>query len=489
MPNLKIFFYILFIFISLAWRAQNIDSLKLALKNTKDDTTKCNILSYLANNTSEQEWPGHNQELNKLAESKLKDIKPGDPLQNFYLKHFAATLGNIGFIEINSGNNAKAIDYIERALKIQEEIGAGSDMSSSLSNLASIYNDQGNIAKSLEYSAKNLKWAESANNKASIASALSFLAIVYRGQGDNKKALEYMNKCLKIQEERGNKIGIANAYTSVGVLYKAIGNIPKALECYLKGLKLAEEINEINVIATTLGNIGVIYDYQGNIGLAREYVNKSLKIYEERGDKKGVAFALNNLGVFSTKEKKYKEALENCLRSLELSKEIGYVEVIKRSAEQLNIIYKKLGNYQKALENYELFILMRDSITNVTNKKTAIRSQLQYEYDKKEIEIMALSKADKEKIELKAEENSKRQRLIIYSVISGLFIVTIFSFFIFRSLRQNKKKNIIITHQKDLVDEKQKEILDSILYAKRIQTALLPHDKYITRTLEKLTKL
>ena len=39
-----------------------------------------------------------------------------------------------------------------------------------------------------------------------------------------------------------------------------------------------------------------------------------------------------------------------------------------------------------------------------------------------------------------------------------------------------------------MIEEKQKEILDSIHYAKRIQTALLTSEKYIERNLNKLTK-
>ena len=38
----------------------------------------------------------------------------------------------------------------------------------------------------------------------------------------------------------------------------------------------------------------------------------------------------------------------------------------------------------------------------------------------------------------------------------------------------------------DTIDEKQKEILDSIHYAKRIQTALLPSEKYIDKSLKEL---
>lgn len=45
-----------------------------------------------------------------------------------------------------------------------------------------------------------------------------------------------------------------------------------------------------------------------------------------------------------------------------------------------------------------------------------------------------------------------------------------------------------VVAQKELLEEKQKEILDSIRYAKRIQTSLLPTDKYIQRMMSERIK-
>jgi hypothetical protein len=55
-----------------------------------------------------------------------------------------------------------------------------------------------------------------------------------------------------------------------------------------------------------------------------------------------------------------------------------------------------------------------------------------------------------------------------------------------RANKQLEEKNQLIEHQKDLVEQKQKEILDSIQYARRIQQSLLPNDKYIGRVLGQL---
>ncbi|MDO8999708.1 MAG: hypothetical protein Q7W45_08085, partial [Bacteroidota bacterium] len=73
--------------------------------------------------------------------------------------------------------------------------------------------------------------------------------------------------------------------------------------------------------------------------------------------------------------------------------------------------------------------------------------------------------------------------------IVGFGLVLILALFILRGYKQKQKANAIIITQKRLVDEKQKEILDSIRYAKRIQTALLPNEKYIDKSLQKLNKI
>jgi hypothetical protein len=74
--------------------------------------------------------------------------------------------------------------------------------------------------------------------------------------------------------------------------------------------------------------------------------------------------------------------------------------------------------------------------------------------------------------------------------IGGAALLLILTFVILGSLTKSRKDNKIIQHQKKeveaqkvLLEEKQKEILDSIRYAKRIQNSLLPTDKYIERKL------
>jgi serine phosphatase RsbU (regulator of sigma subunit) len=73
--------------------------------------------------------------------------------------------------------------------------------------------------------------------------------------------------------------------------------------------------------------------------------------------------------------------------------------------------------------------------------------------------------------------------VISYSIAAGLIMVLIFAFFVFNRLQLTRKQKLLIEHQKRMVEEKQKEIVDSIIYAKRLQEAILPTEHLVKRHL------
>jgi uncharacterized membrane protein len=86
------------------------------------------------------------------------------------------------------------------------------------------------------------------------------------------------------------------------------------------------------------------------------------------------------------------------------------------------------------------------------------------------------------------EEALQKQKVIIYAVSAGVILILILLFVAIKAYKQKQKANEIIIKQKLEVEEKQKEILDSIHYAKRIQTALLTSEYYIEKNLNRLKK-
>ncbi|NQX97920.1 MAG: tetratricopeptide repeat protein, partial [Flavobacteriales bacterium] len=407
----------------------------------------------------------------------------------------AGSLNNIGSIHDSQGNIPKALKYYHKSSKIYVEIGNKNGTAISINNIGFIYAEQGNIPKALEYYHKSLKIDEEIGNKNSTANTLNNIGGIYTDQGDTQKALEYYHKSLKIDEEIGNKEGIATSLNNIGILYKNRGdNIPKALEYYHKSLKIWEEIGKKSGTANTLSNIGIVYNNQGKIQKALEYHYKSLKIKKEIGNKSGIAGSLNKIGAIYIKQEHIPLALEYGLKSLKLSKEIGFPENIKSASELLSKIYEKQGKGMQALEMHKLYITMRDSINNETTQKATAQQQAKYEYEKQK----TINDAEHNK-QLAIEKQEKEKQVIITTTTAGgLGLVVVFLIFVFNRLQVTKKQKKQIESQKQKVEsqkkivedahteleEKNKEILDSITYAKRIQSAILPPAKVVKEYLQ-----
>jgi len=429
-----------------AYGQQNmVDSLNLALKTAKHDTTKLRLLGQLSEECDLNDILNYALPAVELADKLLQD-KSVSNLKSEILNQKASALNNIGFIYMNHGDISNALDYYSKSLRIQEEIGDRKGLAGSLSNIGSVYNTQGDLSK----------------------------------------ALEYYGKSLKIMQDLGNKNGVANLLNNIGAIYKNQGNIAEALNFYERSLKIREETGDKKGIANSLNNIGSTYNNRGDIATGLEYFQKSLKIRREIGDKHGIAFSLNNIAAIyfkmaslekipSNKLKKHLVARAYADSSLLLSRELGFPENIRNSEQRLMMIDSARGNYVQAFEHYKQYILYRDSINNAQTQKASIKSQLKYEFEKKE----AILKEQQEKERAIAEEKDRFQQIVIWSVAGGLFLVVLFTVFVIRSLR-------ITNRQKTIIEEKQKEILDSIRYAKRIQTALITPEKYIDKNLNKL---
>ncbi len=497
---ITIFLLLVTLTFSLTLKAQDneIDSLKFALKNAKHDTIKINILSELSGLCEVEDILLFAEPCLKLCEKCLasKEAIPSTS-KRFYLKNLAGALNNIGFLASIEGDNHKALEYYQKGLKTHENIKDKMGISTSLSNIGGIYNRQGDIPKALEYYHKSLKMKDEIEDKMGMAYCLNNIGFIYDNLGDIPKALEYYHKSLKIQEEIKDKMGIAYSFNNIGFIYNNQGDIPKALEYYQKSLKIREEIKDEQGIANSFNNIGSIYMNQGDFPKALEYQHKSLKIREEIKDKMGIAYSLNKIAVAMLKIGRWDGALEFATRSLQTAKELAYPENIKNAASTLKSIYNKQNNFKEALVMYELEIKMRDSINNSETKKASIRKQFQYLYEKKAA-ADSVKNEEEQKVknaQLTAQQSQlkqeKTQRLALYG---GLALVIAFLGFVYNRFKITQKQKVIIEKQKVLVDdaykhlaEKNKEVMDSIHYAKHIQTALMSNENYINKQLERLT--
>ncbi|MBI4929174.1 MAG: tetratricopeptide repeat protein [Bacteroidetes bacterium] len=352
---------------------------------------------------------------------------------------------------------------------------------------------KGDYPNALENYFKALKIDEALKNNSGMAKRLGNIGLVYDEQKDYSKALDYLLKALNMYEKLENKKGIAIQLGNIGIIYYEQKNYLMALDNYFKTLKIRDELGDKNLIASTLGNIGIIYQEQAissNSQVAADslhskaldYFFKALKLDEKLGNRNNTAAWLGNIGTLYITQKKYTEAEKYLLHALAIDTTIGFLHHTENTEEQLSNLYEKIGKPAKALEHYKKAMVLKDTLFSEEKNKELTRKEMNYEFEKKE----AAAKTEADKQQAVAEAESKKQKIVIWSVIAVLLLVVVFAGFIFRALRITQKQKHIIELQKKVVEEKQNEILASIRYAKRIQDAILPTEKYIEKSLNRL---
>jgi tetratricopeptide (TPR) repeat protein len=429
---------------------RKIDSLKSIISTSKDDVAI--VKSLLAwDNMIYNKDTKLDLELNlKIEEICKRNLKKklGKEKLKFYKKTYASCLNNIGGNYLSHGHYAKAIEYQMHSLSMYEEIGDLNGTSNTLNNIGILYKDQGKFEEAINYLEKSIKISLKLNDTLGTAQSYGNIGVAYQLKKDFPLALEYFYKCLRLIEPFGQKLLTGMTYLNIGVVYHDIKDNSNALDYYKKALKIFEEINYTEGIASVYTNIGTIYT--------------------ELGD--------------------YRIGIDFNLKALKIGKELDALLVVKESSYSLYLAYKAQGNYREALAMKMLNVATGDSITNEESQREITRQEFKYKYEKKALADSVRAVQEKKVASIQLEQE-QAQRYILYI---GLFITFVFAIFMVnRFVKIKNQKRIIeeqkriVEDQKHLVDIKQKEVLDSLHYAKRIQQALLPSKKYLEKYLGK----
>lgn len=460
----------------------SIDSLKKCINTASHDTIKINAynawdnLIYVTNPKLDYDL---NQKIVELAEKNLKKTSLSKSEVKTFNIVLSQALNSLGIITYNEGNNDKAISYYSRSLKIRSEHNDKKGVAATLNNLGIVHQDLGDYAKAITDYTQSLKTNEEIGDRNGEANSLSNIGRIYYEQGDTAKAIDYQTRSLKIREAIGDKRGMAIAYNNLGTIFSDQGHNAKAMEYLNRGLKISEEIGDKNKIALALANIGAIYKKEQNDQEAMDFFNRSLKMFKELGNEKWIASILSHIGDIYKKKNETDKAIENYQKALSMAQSAGLVSVTKDVSQSLSVIYKITGNYKDAFKMYQLYITMRDSIVSEKSQKKIMQQEMKYFYNKRK----ALDAKEYEKQNAVAAEREQKQKVIIYFIACSLILVMVFALFALNRWRFTEKQKAIIEEQKNLVEGKQKEILSSITYAKRLQDAILPPDHYVKSVL------
>lgn len=291
------------------------------------------------------------------------------------------------------------------------------------------------------------------------------------------------------------------AYGGIATIYKIEKNYNLAISNYEKGLQLAKQHDITPKITDLNSKLAEVLSLQGNYDKSQTYIlnsissakkesknraivqsNKAANFYSKNNDfnneirlrketlkdlegskiegievrdeevitKQKIKYDIANA---LEKQRNYPEAIQFFKESAAEAEILADIETEKKAIQGLSEVYAKIGDDNNALIHYKKYTKLVDLIYQQKENEIAKAVVFGKDLIEKQSRILSLEK-DRELNESKLNlfkseqnlvvENNRRQKLIIYSLIGGLFLLLVSLFYMLRSNKQRKLANNLL---------------------------------------------
>lgn len=454
--KLFLFLFLVFAGTNISGQDPQVDSMVVALQGMREDSLKVNTMNGVAAavyRTDPDKALTYSREAKEMAE------------QINFPGGVALAYKNMGLGYYMKGNFTEAFRSWELSMEIYEEMGDDQMVANILSNQGSIYITIGQNVEAIQSFLRALKMAEKLNDSTRISTILMNIGVVYSelpGSGDS--ARNYYLRAIEIGEaiDYNDVVGISTL--NLGQVYFDKKEYDSALYYLEKSLTILTSNIDI---AAALNFIGSIYSEKDDYPRALEYQQDALKL--ARGDSAQREKVSVLLGLASTYEKMgdTHKAIEYYKEAEPIAEETGLNQELSATYEGLATNYAKLFDYPNAYRYLSLQNTVDNTFYRMESDNETNNLMFNYQLEKKQNEIALLEQQSK--IE---QLIAKRQKAITIAIgILGLFLLAAAGGF-FSRMQYIRKTNRKINAQKE-------QITDSIAYAQRIQSAILPSQEVV----------
>lgn len=384
-------------------------------------------------------------------------------------------------------NRSESLAYAEDAIKLSEELDDVTEKMGGYLNKAKALSALNRHEEAIKALNVIEKVDRNFGNDSNLGYVLSLMGKEYTALKKYSEGRKILQESYNLYKKLGDEKSMGFSAADYANLVKAAGDNKEAIEWYTISLTHYRKVNDKYAEVQSLMAIGALHSNRGDFDKSISTLEEAKKTAVQAGMSSLVKTIEKNLGV---------------VRSNKEFKDKNITEVDKDKIEDVN---RKFSNYEN------LITLSDDKISELSEAKQILelRKRLDkeaYENDlKQKEEAVAKAEQDKKlaetqtlaakaleekaaaKNDLLAAENAKQNTMIVAGAI-GLALFAILILFILKGYRDKKKandalvaKNTLIEKQKSTLENQKMEleqknhnIKESLDYAKKIQTSILP---------------
>ncbi|MDQ6764207.1 MAG: tetratricopeptide repeat protein [Bacteroidota bacterium] len=446
-----------------------IDSLKQKLiVNAAEDTNRVNLLLDLS-----RLYLNSNSEQAKNYSNKAKELSE----KLGYHKGEAYALKNIGMAYYNETSYPDALLIWEQSLKLFENLHDREGAAIMLNNLGSIYMDHGDNEMALTYYLKSLDYAKQINNKTRIAMVLGNIGTAYsNSDSTSDKALDYYFKSLKLSEESDDKNTIGGILVNIGENYLKRNQDDSALYYFKMSL---EPYKNTENIPYSLNDIGKTYTKKGNYDLAIQYQENALLIAKRLDLQLDILQSYNGLGNSYYEKRLYSLALNAFQKARLTTHDNNFNMELKNTSLGLAKAYAAVKDFSNAYKYQQLFTAITDTvydldaaikISNLKFNQETIKKSMENNFNEQYRSLELKQQLEKSNLQY-------RNRLSIYGLIAGLFLLLTIAGGLWRRNIFRQKSFATLQKQKQETDFQKTKVEKAFEELKSTQLQLVQREK------------
>lgn len=399
------------------------------------------------------------------------------------LAHFSNNLGSL-FEDFAKWNSA--ILMFAQSGSIFEYLNKKKEFANSLNNLGNVYHLIADYPKALNSYFKAYLNYEMINNQEGLAWISNNIANIYSDQKNYSKASKYYLLSINHCRKTTNQESLFQSYDNLAINYSLLNQTQLAAYYFSLADTLINKNNFDYLLPNHFMVKGEFESSLKNFKLALEYFKRANEAAINMGDSLQYVYIKSAVGFLYFNNNQLSESEKELLSAYSLLKRYKTSDLEIAINRNLYKLYQRTGDYKKALVFFEQFINAEKQKDIENSKRFTDRAELKHKYD---LEMFDLKQAQLKRLLQKAEEE-KIQKMILITILIIASLIIVFSIFLYKRYKISKSQNIVIQQQKQEVllknhslEIKNKEILDSISYARRIQHALLAHDELLQKHL------
>lgn len=383
---------------------KNIDSLRLAIANGKEDTAKAKAHYFLAMfyEMGNQDSALYHLETLKKLSNKLHFLR-GE-----YLYYERKTV-----VSYTMGDYAKASDECVKGLSLARQLSDSSYVIAMLNNMSIIKGFERDFNAQLHYALMVRDRIVAAKDSAKLSGLYHNLSNVYSNLGQEQKSKEailysiYLHEKLKLRNDYINR-----AYASLAQNYQDEGNGDSAIFFYKRAIETSARINDKYAEAAIYSYLANLYAQLGRFKEMLPIAEKSLLLVPSLQSSQSTATALYNVSEANFYNGNNRQARLYIDSSLALGKKDSLRALLQDAYQLLSFIEARDGNFLAAI--------------NAKNKSDSIRTAaLNEEIAKNGLELEQKYEAEKKDSQIKAQQADIKQKNILNYLFGGAAIAVL----------------------------------------------------------------